>query len=188
MQYAHGILVKPFMPFVEMFQADWFHTLLRFAVQGISSSLRGWETASSLGWRSEQASGIDVWDYLSGKNDRTTGFICAKAVDSQTVHPNPDTGCPYVARLSNGKTAWMPCNNNGSRPLPPFNPPKPKNGHQLQYTDSSGKSMCLGTKATTISKCTAETSVWEQDDKDGHLLTGTEILKIFESDAKSMVN
>eukprot|EP00035_Acanthoeca_spectabilis_P015720 m.316086 g.316086 ORF g.316086 m.316086 type:complete len:184 (-) comp16419_c0_seq4:99-650(-) len=85
------------------------------------------------------------------------------AAVSPNATANPDgASCPYKAEVD-GVLAWMPCNNNGSRPFPPEpkppspppTPPPPVNAFQLAHngqclSDHLNAALCRSTATTRV--------------------------------------
>jgi hypothetical protein len=114
----------------------------------------------------------------------------ATAVLSSEAHPNPDgKNCPYIANATSASgvatKAWMPCNNNGSKPLPPWTPspspspsPPPGNGKKLQHAQDGFKTECV-LESLEMGTCDSESvKLWSAKPNVG---VGNQILKYLEA-------
>eukprot|EP00038_Savillea_parva_P024452 m.44021 g.44021 ORF g.44021 m.44021 type:complete len:713 (-) comp6481_c0_seq1:101-2239(-) len=142
-------------------------------------------------------------DLSAALPDQLAAILARLAVYQQAAVPtnvtaNPDGGkCPYVAEV-NGVKAWVPCENNGSRPLPPGPPgpgpspppgpapgPPPPDAFELEHGGQ-----CL-TDSLSLSSCTnidnGGSKIW-YNRPDGNvknaLMADKSCLKVFENEAE----
>lgn len=114
------------------------------------------------------------------------------AVISTAAHPNPDgRSCPYIARAlaADGAPmqAWMPCNNDGSLPLPPWGPtptptPAPGSGAALKHLATA---QCLGAELTMVACDGAASRVWHTGKSGALEVSTTQLLKVLEQKSTS---